>query len=484
MKKIITFLLLIALVSSCKKTLEEVPKGFISKANFFKTETDAEGAIRGAYSSFGTDYYGITYYLFLVLHSDYANGRGSQAPISIFDNILDQNNIGRAATNWSTLYEAINRANSVLDNVPSISDMNEDTKSRILAEAHFLRAMAYFNLVRGWGPVPIKITESVDLSSVEGPREPESKVYDLIIEDALAAEKDLPESVGDQTGRASKYAAKMLLAQVYLTLEKWDDAAAKANDVIVSGHYSLVPVHKQEDFYNIFATITNSEDIMSVHHSDTRQSTIPTYESRPNTPPYNYSSGGNYAWLPNLNSFIGNSWDNNDLRKSFNLYTKYIGTNGDSVSLPSTIPILFKKFITSPTGLSNYSVPIYRYTEAFLIYAEASCMANGSPSELALERLNMIKRRAYGYDFSLPSAVDYSSGLNKDAFRDIVLKERGYEFILEGRRWWDLKRTGRVKSAMQAIGKNFIDARLLWPIPQDEINNNPAITQADQNPGY
>ena len=111
-------------------------------------------------------------------------------------------------------------------------------------------------------------------------------------------------------------------------------------------------------------------------------------------------------------------------------------------------------------------------------------MANGSPSELALERLNMIKRRAYGYDFSLPSAVDYSSGLNKDAFRDIVLKERGYEFILEGRRWWDLKRTGRVKSAMQAIGKNFIDARLLWPIPQDEINNNPAIPQADQNPGY
>ena len=485
MKKIITFLLFtIVTLSSCKKLLEEIPKDFISKANFFKNEADAEGAIIGAYSSFGTDYYGITYYLFLVLHSDYANGRGSQAPISIFDNILDQNNIGRAATNWSTLYEAINRTNSVLDNVPNISNMNEDTKSRILAEAHFLRAMAYFNLVRGWGPVPIKSTESVDLSSIASPREPETKVYDLIIADALIAESDLPESVGDQTGRASKYAAKMLLAQIYLTLEKWSDAATKANEIITSGHYSLVSVHKQEDFYNIFATVTNSEDIMSVHHSDTRQSTIPTYESRPNTPPYNYSSGGNYAWLPNLKSFIGNSWDNNDLRKSFNLYTKYIGPNGDSVSLPSTVPILFKKFITSPNGLSNYSVPIYRYTEAFLIYAEAYCMADGAPSALALERLNMIKRRAYGYDFSQVSPVDYTSGLSKDAFRDIVLKERGYEFILEGRRWWDLKRTGRVKEAMQAIGKNFIDARLLWPIPQDEINNNPAITQADQNLGY
>lgn len=485
MKKSIWALLLIIITfSSCKKILEEVPKNFISKTNYFKSESDAEGAIRGAYSSFGTDYYGINYYLFLVLHSDYANGRGSQAPISIFDNILDQNNIGRAATNWSTLYAAINRSNSVLDNVPGILNINGSAKNRILAEAHFLRAMAYFNLVRGWGPVPIKTRESADLSSIEGPRESESKVYDLIIEDALAAEKDLPESVGDQTGRASKYAAKMLLAQVYLTLEKWSDAATKANDVIASGHYSLISVHKQEDFYNIFATLTNSEDIMSVHHSSTRPSTIPTFESRPNTPPYNYGSVGNYAWLPNLKSFIGNSWDNKDLRKSFNLYTKYIGPNGDSVSLPPTVPILFKKFITAPNGLSIYSVPIYRYTEAFLIYAEASCMADGSPSELALERLNMIKRRAYGYDFSLPSPVDYPSGLNKDAFRDSVLKERGYEFILEGRRWWDLKRTGRVKAAMQAIGKNFIDARLLWPIPQDEINNNPAITQADQNPGY
>ena len=74
--------------------------------------------------------------------------------------------------------------------------------------------------------------------------------------------------------------------------------------------------------------------------------------------------------------------------------------------------------------------------------------------------------------------------MSKEAFRDAVLNERGYEFLIEGRRWWDLKRTGRVKSAMQAAGRTFIDARLLWPIPSEEINNNPALSQADQNPGY
>ncbi len=484
MKNVLIFLLFSVVLSSCKKALEEVPKSFISKANFYETESDAQAAIRGAYSSFGTDYYGITYYLFITLHSDYATGRGSQAPISLFDRNLDQTNIDRSSTNWALLYQQINQANSVLANVPNVVKISDDVKNKILAEAHFLRAMAYFNLVRGWGAVPIKTKESDDISAIAGVREPVTKVYDLIVADALAAEKDLPESVGDQTGRASKYAAKMLLAQVYLTLEKWTEAAAKANEVIAAPRYALVPVKKQEDFYKIFATVTNTEDIMSVHHSDTRQSQIPTYEHRPNTPPYNYSSGGNFAWLPNLASFIGSSWNDKDLRKSFNLYTKYVNAAGDSVALPAASPILFKKFITSPQGFGNYSVPIYRYTEAFLIYAEAADMAAGVPSALALERLNMIKRRAYGYDPAVVSPVDYSSGMSKDAFRDAVLNERGYEFILEGRRWWDLKRTGRVKTAMQAAGRTFSDARLLWPSPTEELNNNPALTQADQNPGY
>jgi len=96
----------------------------------------------------------------------------------------------------------------------------------------------------------------------------------------------------------------------------------------------------------------------------------------------------------------------------------------------------------------------------------------------------MIKRRAYGYNPASISPVDYSSGMDAEAFRDSVLQERAYEFLIEGKRWWDLKRTGHVKEAMAAIGKNIIEARLLWPIPEDEINNNPALNQHDQNPGY
>lgn len=482
MKKVFIALIGLAFAfSSCTKELTEVPKDFISKANFYKNQADAESAITGVYSSLA-DNYGITYWLFLVNHADYENGRGSQAPISEFGQILDVANIGRASAIWSSFYKTINRANSVLDNVGGIT-MDEATKKKILAEAHFLRAMAYFDLVRGFGPVPLKTTESVDISKVGSPRKPVDSVYDLIIQDGLAAEADLPESVGDGTGRASKWAAKMLLADIYLTREKWAEAAKEADDVINSGQYSLLKVQQSNDFYKMFATATSTEDILSIHHSDSRQSALPGYLHRPNTPPYNYSSGGVYAWLPNMKSFLA-TWDDQDLRKGFNLYTKYVGPDGDSVDLPSATPVLFKKFTTDPSGLSIYSDPIYRYTEAFLIYAEAASMANGGPTDLALERLNMIKRRAYGYDPATPSAVDYPSGMSAQEFRDAVLMERAKSFIVEGKRWWDLKRTGTVKKAMTAVGRTVIDARLLWPVPQEEIDNNPDIAQEDQNPGY
>ncbi|MBZ4192481.1 RagB/SusD family nutrient uptake outer membrane protein [Niabella beijingensis] len=481
MKKIILYIGFIALWTSCKKQLTEVPESFISKANYYKNASDAQTAITGAYSALA-DNYGINYWLFLVNHSDYEEGRGSQAPISVFSQILDVANIGRAGDIWSTFYSTINRANSVLENVPAI-EMDETLKNKILAEAHFLRGMSYFNLVRGFGPVPLKTKESVDASQVDVPRSSEDEVYALIIEDAKAAVDGLPESVGAETGRASKGAAKMLLANVYLTREKWAEAAKEADDIIKSGIYTLVNVQKSDDFYKIFAVTTSTEDVLSIHHSDSRQSTLPNYLHRPNTPPYNYSSGGVYAWLPNMKSFLA-AWDDKDLRKNFNLYKKYLGPNGDSVLLPSATPVLFKKFITGNDGLATYSDPVYRYAEAFLVFAEADCMANGGPTAQALERLNWIRRRAYGYSPATPSAADFAPGMNQEQFRDTVLKERALEFIAEGQRWHDLKRTGTVKKAMGLVGRTVIDARLLWPIPQEEIDNNGALSQADQNPGY
>jgi len=112
-------------------------------------------------------------------------------------------------------------------------------------------------------------------------------------------------------------------------------------------------------------------------------------------------------------------------------------------------------------------------------------MADGGPSSLALERLNIIKRRGYGYDPYSPSPVDIPSGMSQTQFFDTVFQERAYEFFFEDLRWWDLKRTGRAQEIMsEAHQLTFNNYRILYPIPQDEIETNPGITQSDQNPGY
>ncbi|MBV6642982.1 MAG: RagB/SusD family nutrient uptake outer membrane protein, partial [Cyclobacteriaceae bacterium] len=141
MKKLIYIMIPIFLLS-CEGMLDEVPEDFVSRANYYQNESDAQGAINGAYNSFGPDFLGITHYLMVELHGDFLNGRGSQQPISVMDQVLNAQNIGRVASNWSALYRAINRANAVIDNVSGIENIDAATRSRIVAEAHFLRALS------------------------------------------------------------------------------------------------------------------------------------------------------------------------------------------------------------------------------------------------------------------------------------------------------------------------------------------------------
>jgi hypothetical protein len=182
------------------------------------------------------------------------------------------------------------------------------------------------------------------------------------------------------------------------------------------------------------------------------------------------------------------NWDKNDLRYAFNLYTSYPNKSGVIVQNEAAQPIRFGKFKDpgyAPSHGNDY--PIYRYPDDLLIYAEAASQANGGPTSLAIERLNMVHRRGYGYDPNQPSPVDFTLATAPTAqtFRDLVLRERAYEFMLEGKRWFDLIRTNTVKQViLQAKGIAVPDYFLLFPIPVQEIDNNPALTVKDQNPGY
>jgi len=487
MKKAGIFLLgFLTVLVGCERALEENPKDFIAPSNFYKTQSDAEAAIAGVYSTnTGTegDIYD-TYFHFDLLHADYTISKGSWTSIGNIDQVLDPTQAAKPTGIWANFYNRINRANVVLERVPEIENMSEDVRIRILAEARFIRAMYYLNLVRDFGPIPLRSSSMADLSAIGAPRASLDEIYGLIVDDLEIAENDLPETVGSQTRRASKWAAKLLLAQAYLDRELWDRAAAKADEIINSGEYELIQVEKQEDFYKVFAVETSTEDIMSLHFSPTASTSfIHTFHG--SGTPYNKGTVFGFYNVPNMNSFLA-TWNDADLRKHFNLYSSYIDESGNEVSILNTAePVRFKKFIKNENGIALYSIPLLRYAEAFLIYAEAACMAEGGPSDLALERLNIIKRRAYGYDLGTPSPADFPSGMAMNEFRDAVIQERAYEFILEPRRWWDLRRTGKAKEILtQAKGKPLIDERLLYPLPQTEIDNNPSLTPDDQNPGY
>lgn len=482
MKKILTLILLTIFTVACEDQLDEIPKDFVSSANFWTDESDAEAAVKSIYQVDLIDPFNDQ---FLELHTDFAKGRGSWASISFWQSVFDNTHIGRTTTYWwNRPYQAINRANNVLAYVPDI-DMNEEKKKSLLAEARTMRAWHYFNLVRGFGPVPLRLEATKDLSTVDAPRASEAEVYAQIIEDLKIGETDLPNSFGTSTRRPSKWAAKMLLAQVYLTMENWSEAAAKADEVINSGQFAIIPVTTADDFYDIFAKRPTTEDVMSIHYSSTMQDSYVYTLHQANIPAYNSNSSGFFTTLPVTTTIIGSAWDNNDLRKSFNLYSSYVNKSGNTVNLPAQNPILFKKIIAQPDGTRSNARYYLRFTENYLIYAEAAAMAAGGPTAQALEYLNVVRRRAYGYDPFTVSPVDYPGGMTLADFRDAVILERAYEFINEQRRWWDLLRTGKAKAAIEAaFGVTFNEARLRWPIPQDEINNNGALDQSSQNPGY
>lgn len=485
MKKSIFTFLIVVIASSCGDLLDEKPKDFISSENFYLTEKDLQAALSSVYQTMWVVGSQDEYYNYLNLHTDYATAWGSYTSVGNFDKVLGSDTYARLDNFWRYHYRRINRANVVLDRGPQISNIAEAVRLSILAEAHFLRAFSYFHLLRYWGPVPLRTEEFSGEKEIDVPRATKDEVYDLILNDLLVAERDLPEDVGGATGRASKWAAKMLMAQVYLDKEDWAEAAEKADEVIESNHYSLVSVNEPDDYYKIFAVKTaSSEEIMSYHFSQNVKPTFQQWYHGQGTP-YNRGVTFGFTNLPNMQSPFISNWDENDLRKDFNLYSSYVNDNGETVNLTGVGSTRYKKFIKDPNGDALYIIPIYRLAEAFLMYAEASCMANGSPTTLGLERLNIIKRRGYGLSPDAVSAVDFPGGMSRDAFRNAVIQERGYEFFIEWRRWWDLKRTGKAQELIsEASGKTLIEHRLLFPIPQPEIETNKAIGPGDQNPGY
>ena len=200
--------------------------------------------------------------------------------------------------------------------------------------------------------------------------------------------------------------------------------------------------------------------------------------NHPSTGLFNF--GGAYAHYSDATNKFQMNWDDSDLRTG--LWDQI------DIGLGSTTLVSMKYIDQSAVdnrGAGN-DRPVYRYAEILLIYAEASCKDGGGPTADGMEALNKVHRRAYGQVVDSPSSFDFNiEDYDLDSFVDLVLQERAYEFIFEGKRWYDLKRTGKAAEIILDVkGITIADKHYLWPIPVSELDFNNAMGQEDQNPGY
>lgn len=486
MKKILIYtVVLIAMsVTSCDDLLVEEPRSFVAPDQFFNTVEECEGALFGVKSFMANYEIAEKWYLLRSeLGTDVALMR--ELPHWTMQNYELEVEYSYLVDIWRAHYTAIGNANMLVSRMAD-SPINETDKNRIIAEAKFFRAFYYFRLSRYWGDVPLWTDElDVDAVSTMG-RTPLQEVRAQVIKDLSEAEDILPESVGSQTGRPTKWAAKSLLAKVYLFEEDWQNAKNKAGEVIQnSGHRLLIDYNDIFDVENEF----NDEIIYTVDFiRDIRGSNVHTNASpRPKDEPafpggagYYYNGWGMFTVMPSYCE----SFADGDSRKHMSNYSQIeTQIDGKDTIIPLNLIYFYKwNDFGAPKNNGDRNTIILRYADVLLIYAEAENNLTGPTSE-AHDKINLVRRRAFGdQDHNL-------AGLSKEQFQQAIMDERKWELGGEGHRRWDLVRWGKLVEAVQsAAADNPIGAanvkphHVLFPVPLIEIQKNPNLLP--NNPGY
>ena len=456
----------IFLVSCQKSFIALTPQSAVTTDAFFKSAADAITAVNGCYSSLSSgSQYGQNFQSLMedrgdnTLTLDISGNSGTNYKLAHF---TDDPSNDILYSSWVSLYHSIFRCNTVLDNITQIS-MDNGLKNRLKGEAQFIRALAYFNLVRLWGNVPL-ITTTVSVEQAYTlKRNDIAAVYKQAEADLQFAAANLPAGyTGADIGRVTSGAANGLLGKVYLYEKKYTDANTVLQAVINSNSFSLLPniadVFSPAKKYNaeILFAVRYASGITGRNHG------------------FWYTNGNN---LPTVDSSIIKAYTINDARKTLTDPVKPVG-------LTFTGP---RKFMDAPDASKNSGLdfPVLRFADVLLMQAEVlneQAYNPGSTNGTAFYYLNMVRQRAGLATLSATDLPDQAS------FRAEVYKQRRLELPFECDRWFDLVRTGQAIEAIQADVAKAIPLiqpyRFIYPIPQSELSivNNPAIFP--QNPGY
>jgi hypothetical protein len=445
MKKIKFYILfmVIPFVSGCDHLLDEQkPQASVGPDVVFKDATGARAAIIGAYDNLqSANYYGIRYALFPDLHGGNLTHPGTFPSFEEFVNRAIQTNNVEVTNMWAQIYDGINRVNQIIDKVPKITDpaLIATEKDQIVGEAYFLRAFHYFNLVRYWGDVPLKLqpSDDYDPAKIILPRSSVSEVYAQILSDLDAAISKLTPNVALKS-RAHQRTAYALKARVHLYNKQYTEAINAATQA--SAGYTLVPA-----FLDLWVVRNTSESIWELQFDNVDQSQL------------------NFFLLPS------SAGGRNELRPSPGLSGAYALSDARRI-LTSSIDSKLRYY---RAATDDDNIIILRLAEMILTQAEARIERNtGTDLTDAVAFINQIRNRA--------GIGSYSGLLTQAALHDEVFLQRRLELALEGHYFFDLVRTGRAATTLTS--PTWDNNQALLPIPLREYNASGGVVA--QNPGY
>lgn len=488
----ITVLLLpgLLLLAGCSDFLDEKPQGNTgTTGSFYKNTSDIEYALTAAYADLqASGYYSNNLVLLTDVRSDdlgtYSNAganAGREYYIKIFTAQSD-NQIFRNV--WAKIYETIYRCNNVVKYADVVS--NEKLRRQYEAEARFLRALSYFNIVRLWGAAPLILEPLAPAEVALCGRNGTDEIYAAIEADLLYASdvNNLPKSFsGANRGRATYLAVKGMLGKVYIQQKKWNEAKtvlAELVDTDNAGTHTLMT-----DIADVFATAPPHGSPAADFRNYTGWNPQKFNKEVLFSVLFNKDISGEgrnalsyYASQADINEELKSSsprciYAASDRRSDLMLSIR--GTNSDNALLVKYADVI------STTSQYGYSTPVLRWADVLLMYAEAlnETGYDPSPSSPALQALNRVRTRSY------PGGAYTAAGLpDQDAFKAAVLLERRLEFPMEMQRWFDLIRTGKAIEAIGRIGYTISEKDLLFPVPASEVNLRNDKGKFPQNPGY
>jgi hypothetical protein len=483
-KYIMLTAVLFLLTSSCKKDFIDLQDPTrISAEDLYKDANGLGLSLTAAYGSlqdmYGKGSGGVGMYLFGEIPSDNSTAIVSGAGLSDLEFFITAPENQNLQTMWTTIYRCIARCNAIIERAPAI-EMDAALRNRYITEAKFLRALSYFNAVRIWGGVPLVTTELKTVNeSLSYGRETVANVYAQIESDFKEAETGLPVTYTATTdlGRATRGAAKALLGKVYLTQKKYDLTKAKLGELIPRGSnasgYDLSPTYN-----DIFSTTNelNREIIFAVRYTKGGFGT--------GSPFFNWflpeATGSTIARVGGASGFntvrqdLFDAFPVTDPRRDISI-GRYVGTNATA--------LYTRKYTDVPTNGfdADNDWIVIRYADVLLMYAEAENELNGPG--IAKDYVNDVRRRSLGAGILTPAEI-----ASRESLRLAIETERRLELNMEGHRWFDLVRTDRALTVMNAhfikyqirsgtTVVNITARNLLFPIPLKEIQLNNKITQ-------